>query len=72
MADRKDREVLFEFQRIGQYMKVCAIDAETAVEVAVVGPATHSQELLKRIALKKLERALAQRPRSLRRDGILV
>ncbi len=47
-------EILFEFHRIGSYLKVMAIDAETATEVAVVGPATGSLELLKRTAINKL------------------
>lgn len=49
-----DGEVLFEFQRVGSYLKVTAIDAKTGVEVTVAGPATGSQELLKRTAINKL------------------
>ncbi len=48
-------EVLFEFQRVGSYMKVMAIDPVTATEVSVVGPATGSLELLKRTAISKLQ-----------------
>ncbi len=47
-------EVLFEFHRLGPYLKVVAIDAETGVEVSVFGPAKGSQELLKRTAINKL------------------
>lgn len=47
-------DVLFEFQRVGSYMRVTAIDAKTGVEVTVAGPATGSQELLKRTAINKL------------------
>ncbi|BAI71643.1 hypothetical protein AZL_010050 [Azospirillum sp. B510] len=49
-----DGEVLFEFQRVGSYLKVIAIDAATGVEVTVAGPATGSLELLKRTAINKL------------------
>lgn len=49
-----DDEVYFEFQRVGSYMKVSAIDAATGAEVSVAGPATGSRELLKRTALAKL------------------
>lgn len=49
-----DGEVLFEFQRVGSYLRVTAIDAKTGVEVTVAGPATGSQELLKRTAINKL------------------
>ncbi|KAA0597189.1 hypothetical protein J2848_000328 [Azospirillum lipoferum] len=47
-------DVLFEFQRVGSYLRVTAIDAKTGVEVTVAGPATGSQELLKRTAINKL------------------
>lgn len=49
-----DGNVLFEFQRVGSYLRVTAIDANTGVEVTVAGPATGSQELLKRTAINKL------------------
>jgi len=49
-----DGDVLFEFQRVGSYLRVTAIDARTGVEVTVAGPATGSQELLKRTAINKL------------------
>jgi len=49
-----DGEVLFEFQRVGSYLRVTAIDAKTGVEVTVAGPATGSLELLKRTAINKL------------------
>ena len=35
------REVLFEFTAIGGAMRVAAIDAETGIEVVVMGP-THA------------------------------
>lgn len=47
-------EVLFEFHRVGSYLKVVAIDGKTGVEVSVVGPASGSLELLKRTAVNKL------------------
>lgn len=49
-----DGEVYFEYQRIGMYMKVSAIDGATGTEVSVAGPASGSRELLKRTALAKL------------------
>lgn len=48
------REVLFEFIPIGNSVKVSAIDAQTGIEVAMVGPAKASQEDLKRTAAAKL------------------
>lgn len=55
-----DGEVLFEFQRVGMYMKVTAIHAATGTEVSVAGPATGSQELLRRTALNKLKYVLSR------------
>lgn len=49
-----DDDILLEFQRIGSYMKVTAVDAATGTEVSVAGPATGSRELLKRTAVNKL------------------
>ena len=53
-----DGDVYFEFQRVGSYMKVSAIDAATGTEVSVAGPATGSRELLKRTAMAKLRYVL--------------
>lgn len=58
----KITEVLFEFHRVGSYLKVCAIDPVTGTEVSVVGPATGSRELLKRTAIAKLEMVLRKNP----------
>lgn len=55
-----DGEVFFEFQRVGSYMKVSAIDGATGTEVSVAGPATGSRELLKRTALNKLRYVMAR------------
>jgi hypothetical protein len=53
-----DREVLFEFTIVGEYMRVAAIDTQTGVEVVVLGPANAPRDGLEAIALRKLERAL--------------
>jgi hypothetical protein len=53
-----DREVLFEFTVVGDYMRAAAIDVETGIEVVVLGPAAAPREGLEQIALRKLERAL--------------
>ena len=54
-----EREVLFEFSRMGGYVRVAAIDAETGVEVVVMAPAAASRADLERLALQKLQRRLA-------------
>ncbi|HWV51291.1 DUF6898 family protein [Pseudorhodoplanes sp.] len=52
------REVLFEFTAVGSVMKVAAIDAETGVEVTVMGPVHASRADLQKLALAKLRRRL--------------
>ncbi len=47
-------EVIFEFYQVGAYVKVSAIDPETALEVAIVGDPAVGEEALKRTALAKL------------------
>ena len=47
-------EVYFEFHRIGQTMKVSAVDAESGIEVVIMGPASASQNDLQNLALRKL------------------
>ncbi|MCW5750497.1 MAG: hypothetical protein KIT81_05065 [Alphaproteobacteria bacterium] len=49
------REILFEFRQIGSSLRVAALDAETGLEVTLVGPAGAGEEALKRLAIRKLE-----------------
>ena len=58
MARQSGREVLIEFHQIGNSMKVAAVDPVTAVEVSIVGAANASQEMLKRLAVRKLDYVL--------------
>lgn len=55
------REVIFEFYRVGNSVKVSAVDTATLTEVSVVGPATASEASLRNNALRKLEFVLARR-----------
>lgn len=55
------REVLFEFTAIGSVTKVAAIDAETGIEVTVMGPTHASRADLQRLALAKLRKRLETR-----------
>ena len=55
------REVILEFQAIGNSVKVTAIDSLTLVEVSIVGAASAGEETLKRTAIRKLEYVLAKR-----------
>ncbi len=52
------RDALFEFHRIGAFVKVTAIDSETGIEVSIVGPSNGSETMLRANALRKLEAAL--------------
>lgn len=54
-------EVLFEFRQVGATVRVAALHPETGTEVVVVGPAHAARADLERLALRKLERALASR-----------
>lgn len=54
-----DREVYFEFTVIGRQVKVVAIDSATGLEVTVIGPSSAAQRDLQTLALRKLEKRLA-------------
>lgn len=55
------REVLLEFHRMGQYVKVSAIDAATNTEASIVGSPKVSKKELTRLAMRKLEFVLRRR-----------
>jgi hypothetical protein len=57
----KPRETLFEFHRIGAFVKVTAIDVETGIEIAIVGPANGGESLLRANARRKLDATLRKR-----------
>lgn len=56
-----NREVLIEFQQVGNAVKVTAVDTETMVEVSTMGPASVGEETLKRNAINKLNYVLAKK-----------
>jgi hypothetical protein len=45
---------LFEFRRVGRYVRVAAVDPATNTEVVVVGAADGGEALLRQTALRKL------------------
>lgn len=59
MAER--REVIFEFVRVGNAVKVSAIDTATGTEVSIVGDPAAGEPALKRLAERKLDYVLARR-----------
>ncbi len=59
-AAPKPGEVYFEHSRLGNFHRVAAIDAATGIEVTVSGPVGAAPHDLERLALRRLERRLAQ------------
>lgn len=57
----REEDFLLEFRRMGQYMKVIAIDAQTGTEASIMGPANTSQSELSRLAVQKLRYVLKRR-----------
>lgn len=55
---RSSHGVIFEFINIGAYVKVSAIDTRSGTEVSIVGDPRRGEQALRRIALRKLERAM--------------
>lgn len=53
-------EVLFEFIRLGNAVKVTVFHVPTLTEISIVGPRTASQAHLKLLGLKRLEYVLAK------------
>ena len=56
-------EVLFEFLRVGNAVKVSAVHVATNIEVTVIGAPAMSPFTLKANALRKLKAALARQSR---------
>ena len=55
------REVLVEFQQVGNAVKVTAVDTKSMVEVSIMGPASAGEEMLKRNAINKLNYVLSKK-----------
>ena len=60
MAGDEPREVYFEHTVVGSVVRVAAIDAATAIEVQVMGPAGAAKADLEQLALQKLKARLAR------------
>lgn len=55
------REVLVEFQQIGNAVKVTAVDPETLVEVSIMGPASVGEQILKHNVINKLNYVISKK-----------
>ena len=53
-------EVLFEFRRFGNVVRVAALDPLTNTEISMVGHAGYGEEMLKRVAARKLAYVIAK------------
>ena len=63
MRDHDSRDyVIFEFRRVGAFVKVSAVDPRTLTEVSIVGSPRAGEEILKRTARRKLEYVLGKKP----------
>ena len=56
-----ERDIIFEFVRIGTSVKVTAVDTASGVEAVIVGDPTAGEATLKRLARRKLDYVLARR-----------
>jgi ABC-type transport system involved in Fe-S cluster assembly fused permease/ATPase subunit len=56
-----EREVIFEFLRIGAALKVTAVDVASGTEVSMVGDPNAGQETLRRLALQKLDYVMGRK-----------
>lgn len=59
----EEREVIFEFIRVGAALKVTAVDAETGIEASIVGDPAAGETSLRRIAKQKLDYVMSRRQR---------
>jgi hypothetical protein len=57
-----EREVIFEFLRIGAALKVTAVDVESGIETAMIGDPRAGQETLRRLAKQKLDYVMSRKP----------
>jgi 2-keto-3-deoxy-L-rhamnonate aldolase RhmA len=72
------REVLLQFEQVGGFVKVTAIDPLTGVEAAIIGPAGAPEAALGDAARRRLDYVLGRRRKPARvkpradKDGILA
>jgi hypothetical protein len=64
VPEDREAEVIVEFRRVGNAIKVSAVDPRTLIEVSIVGAPGAGEEFLKRLAIRKLEYVLKRRRRS--------
>jgi hypothetical protein len=60
-----EHEIYLEFRRVGNALKVTAIDGKTGVEVITFGPLSVSQHELGQLAVRKLKMRLGKADKEL-------
>jgi len=55
------KNIILEFQQIGNSVRVAAVDPETLTEVSIVGPPNAGIEVLKQTAIRKLKYVMEKR-----------
>ena len=60
MDDKEIGEVLFEFRRVGNVVRVSAIHVETQTEIVLVGAPGAGEHALKMAAIRKLVYVMAK------------
>ncbi|MBF0269700.1 MAG: hypothetical protein HQL44_14035 [Alphaproteobacteria bacterium] len=58
-ANMAMREVLFEFTRMGNMVKVTATDTQTLTEISIICPGKSSRKDMESLALRRLDSFLA-------------
>ncbi|MEM7171009.1 MAG: hypothetical protein AAF530_12625 [Pseudomonadota bacterium] len=61
---KQEFEVIFEFHRVGDSLKVSAVDPVSLTEVSVLGPPSAGEFEMRRIALQKLRYVLERKPKN--------
>jgi len=56
-----EREVIFEFLRIGAALKVTAVDVASGTEASMVADPRAGQETLRRLARQKLDYVMSRK-----------
>lgn len=63
-ASAGSAEVLFEFHRVGNSIRVAAIDPVNNIEVTIVAPVRCEERELQRVALQKLAHVRSKRAKT--------
>ena len=67
-----DSRIIYEFQQVGAYVKVTAMDPVTLTEVSIVGNPQAGKQMLTRTAKKKLQYVIEKNKNSKKEDDNYV